>query len=417
MEKIYGLIGNPLGHSYSPQIHAELCDYTYRLFPMEEREVAPFFEKREFAGINVTIPYKQTVIPLCSRISEEAKRIGSVNTVIKEPDGSLSGYNTDYFGLKAMLLRAGIDAKGKKALVLGSGGSSKTAVCVLSDLGAGSVTVISRSGENNYENISRHADAQIIVNTTPVGMFPRNGAAPIELSDFPACCGAADLIYNPERTKLLLTAEKLGIPNTGGLYMLVAQAAKAAELFTGGSFDTSDIERVYAKVNFSMRNIVLVGMPGCGKTTVGRALADKLGRAFADCDDYIAEKTGKTPAQWITDEGEAKFRSIETEALRELTSRSASVIATGGGSVTVKENIELLRQNGRVIFINRPIAQLTDENRPLSRGAGAIEALWRVREPLYREVCDFEVQGGCCAGANAVADRILGLLNDCLGDK
>ncbi len=410
MDKIYGLIGNPLGHSYSPQIHAELCDYVYRLFPMEESEVAPFLSRRAFSGINVTIPYKQTVIPLCDRISEEAERIGSVNTIVRESDGTLSGYNTDYFGMREMLSHGKITVKGKKTIVLGSGGSSKTAVCVLTDLGASSVTVISRSGVDNYQNIARHADAQIIVNTTPVGMYPKNGSSPVELSNFPVCEGVADLIYNPEKTKLLLTAEKLGIPNVGGLYMLVSQAAAAAELFTGKKFTPADIDGVYRKINMSMRNIVLIGMPGCGKTAVGRSLAGRLGKSFADCDEYISETTGRTPAEWITVDGEARFREIETEALRKLTALSSTVIATGGGAVTVEANKNLLRQNGPVVFINRPLAQLTDENRPLSRGAGAIEALWRIREPLYRDFSDYEVAGG--DGADVVAEKIIKIIAD-----
>ena len=231
MEKIYGLIGNPLGHSFSPQIHAGLGDYIYKLFPMEEHHVSVFLKERKFEAINVTIPYKQTVMPFCDRIAPEALAIGSVNTIVKESDGTLSGYNTDYFGFSAMLKRGGIEPKGKKCIVLGSGGSSKTVCCVLRDMGAASVTVISRSGENNYENLGLHADAQIIVNTTPVGMYPRNGEKPIDLDQFPKCEGVADLIYNPEKTALILQAEQKGIAHTGGLYMLVAQGAKASEYF------------------------------------------------------------------------------------------------------------------------------------------------------------------------------------------
>lgn len=395
MEKIYGLIGNPLGHSFSPQIHAGLGDYIYRLFPMEQEQVGPFLQKREFQAINVTIPYKQTVMPYCDRISPEAVKIGSVNTVVKEQDGTLSGYNTDYFGFSLMLKRAGIDPCGKKCLVLGSGGSSKTVQCVLGDLGAKSVTVISRSGENNYENISLHYDAQIIVNTTPLGMYPKNGVSPLSLAPFSALTGVCDLIYNPEKTALLLQAEKLGIPCAGGLYMLVAQGAKASEFFLSTTYSDADIERVYNSVNMNMRNITLVGMPGCGKSSCGKAIAGLLGREFVDCDEYITQRYGRTPADIITQDGEKAFRRVETEALSELTKRCGLVLSTGGGAVTVPENHDLLRQNGRVVFINRDISLLATDGRPLSTGGGdRIAKMYEVRLPLYRAVCDIEIATG-----------------------
>lgn len=390
MKKAFGLIGNPLGHSFSPQIHSLLGDYKYDLFPMEENEVAPFLEKRAFDGINVTIPYKQKVIPLCDRISEEAKRIGSVNTIVKEADGSLSGYNTDHFGFTLMLKRAGIDPKGKKTLVLGSGGSSRTAVCALNDLGASEVVVISRSGENNYKNLHLHSDAFLIVNTTPVGMYPKNGISPINLGMFPKCEAVADLIYNPEKTELVLEAEKRGIRCTGGLYMLVAQGARASELFTGNTYTEEDMERVYRGVNCGMRNVILVGMPGSGKSTVGKAVAELLGRELADSDEFITKTTGISPAEWITAKGEAEFRRVETEALSELSKRSGLVIATGGGAVTVPENHALLRQNGRVFFINRDVSLLARDGRPLS--VGDLSVMYEKRLPLYRSVCDFEIK-------------------------
>ncbi|MBR2474001.1 MAG: shikimate kinase [Clostridia bacterium] len=407
MGKIYGLIGNPLGHSFSPQIHAGLGDYTYRLFPMNEDEVAPFLEKREFEGINVTIPYKQLVMRYCDRISPEAKAIGSVNTVVKESDGSLSGYNTDYFGFQLMLRRANIEPEGKKCLVLGSGGSSKTVCCALRDMGASSVTVISRSGEDNYDNIQRHADAEIIVNTTPVGMYPKNGAQAVDLDLFSRLTGVADLIYNPEKTSLLLQAERKGIAYTDGLYMLVAQGAKASEFFLGARYDSAVIERVYNEVNRLVRNVTLVGMPGCGKSSVGKELARLLGREFVDCDAYLAERLGRTPAQIITEDGEAAFRMAETEALRELTKRSGLVLATGGGCVTVPENHALLRQNGRVFFINRDISLLATDGRPLSAGGqDRIKQLYSARLPLYRKVCDTEIETGKDSAVLETARRI-----------
>lgn len=410
MKRSFGLIGNPLGHSFSPQIHSLLGDYTYELFPMEESEVAPFLQKREFDGINVTIPYKQTVIPLCDRISDEAKRIGSVNTIVKEADGSLSGYNTDYFGFTLMLKRAGIEPKGKKAIILGSGGSSKTAVCALNDLGASEIVVISRSGENNYQNLHLHSDAFLIVNTTPVGMYPKNGVSPIDLGMFPKCEAVADLIYNPEKTALILEAEKRGIRHTGGLYMLVAQGAKASEFFTKTTYSADDIERVYRGVDCGMRNIVLVGMPGCGKSTVGKHIARLMGRELADSDAFVTEKTGITPADWIKNKGEAEFRKVETEAIAELTKRSGLVIATGGGAVTVPANHPLLRQNGRVFFINRDVSLLPREGRPLS--VGDLTVMYEKRLPLYRAVCDFEIKTDKDSDVKDTAEKIVKMFKE-----
>ena len=391
-ENIYGLIGNPLGHSFSPQIHAGLGDYIYKLFPMEESEVEGFLTRREFKAINVTIPYKQTVMPYCDRISPEALAIGSVNTIVKEEDGTLSGYNTDYFGFTLMLKRAGIDPEGKKCLILGSGGSCKTVKCVLRDMGASSITVISRQGEDNYDNIAKHSDAQVIVNTTPVGMYPKNGAQAVDLDVFSQLTGVADLIYNPEKTALMLQAERKGIPCTGGLYMLVAQGAKASEFFHNTTYPAFVIERVYNEVNSKMRNIVLVGMPGCGKSSVAKELARLTGKEVVDCDDYITEKHGKSPAEIITRDGEAAFRRIETEALKELTKRSGIILSTGGGCVTVDQNHDLLRQNGRVIFLNRDVELLPTDGRPLSAGGiEKLKAMYEKRLPMYRKVCDTEI--------------------------
>lgn len=408
MEKIYGLIGNPLGHSFSPQIHAGLGDYTYKLFPMEECEVGKFLTEKSFEAINVTIPYKQTVMPFCDRIAPEALAIGSVNTIVKENDGTLSGYNTDYFGFSAMLKRASIAPANRKCIVLGSGGSSKTVCCVLTDMGAKSVTVISRSGENNYENLYLHKDAEIIVNTTPVGMYPKNGARPIDLNDFPACIGVADLIYNPEKTALILQAEEKGIPHAGGLYMLVAQGARASEFFFNTKYDDSVIEKVYREVNFKMRNVVLIGMPGCGKSTVGKALAQLLGRPFIDCDEYVTETTGRTPAEIINENGIERFREIESAALAELTKRSGIVLATGGGAVTVPENRAYLRQNGPVFFIERDLSLLATEGRPLSAGGiDRLRELYDQRLPLYRSISDFTVSA---TDVSSTAQKIFDLL-------
>lgn len=401
---VYGLLGRTLGHSYSPQIHALLGDYEYRLFEVEPQELETFLNKREFGGINVTIPYKKAVLPYLSGISENAKRIGAVNTITVKEDGGLYGDNTDYDGFLCLVQKSGFQVKDKKALVLGTGGASLPISAVLSDLGAREVVFISRNGENNYQNLSRHADADLIVNTTPVGMYPNNLQAPLSLSEFPNLSGVLDIVYNPQKTKLILDAERLGIPAYSGLLMLVAQGKRAAELFLGQDIPDSETDRIFKKLSTEMQNIVLVGMPGCGKTTVGKALAEHLNRPFFDADEEILTRTGKSAAAWIEACGEAVFRQKETEVLESLCKQSGTVIATGGGAVTVPENADILRQNSIVFFINRDIAALPTEGRPLSK-ATALSEMFKVRLPLYRGVCDKEIAAD--GSVQAVVRRIL----------
>ena len=401
---VYGLLGRTLRHSYSPQIHALLGDYEYRLFEVEPQDLEAFLKKREFGGINVTIPYKKDVLPYLSGISDNAKRIGAVNTIIVKEDGGLYGDNTDYDGFLRLVQKSGFQVKGKKALVLGTGGASLPISAVLSDLGAREVVFISRSGENNYQNLSRHADADFIVNTTPVGMYPNNLKAPLSLSEFPKLSGVLDIVYNPQKTKLILDAERLGIPAYSGLLMLVAQGKRAAELFLGHDIPDSETDRIFKKLSTEMQNIVLVGMPGCGKTTVGKALAEQLNRPFFDADEEILKQTGKSAEAWIEACGEAMFRQKETEVLESLCKQSGTVIATGGGAVTVLENADILRQNSIVFFINRDVSALPVEGRPLSK-ATALSEMYEVRLPLYRGVCDYEIAAD--DGVDAVVRRIL----------
>ena len=401
---VYGLLGRTLRHSYSPQIHALLGDYEYRLFEVEPQDLEAFLKKREFGGINVTIPYKKDVLPYLSGISDNAKRIGAVNTIIVKEDGGLYGDNTDYDGFLRLVQKSGFQVKGKKALVLGTGGASLPISAVLSDLGAREVVFISRSGENNYQNLSRHADADLIVNTTPVGMYPNNLKAPLSLSEFPNLSGVLDIVYNPQKTKLILDAERLGIPAYSGLLMLVAQGKRAAELFLGHDIPDSETDRIFKKLSTEMQNIVLVGMPGCGKTTVGKALAEQLDRPFFDADEEILKRTGKSAEAWIEACGEAVFRQKETEVLESLCKQSGTVIATGGGAVTVPENADILRQNSIVFFINRDVSALPVEGRPLSK-ATALSEMYEVRLPLYRGVCDYEIAAD--DGVDAVVRRIL----------
>lgn len=401
---VYGLLGRTLRHSYSPQIHALLGDYEYRLFEVEPQDLKAFLKKREFGGINVTIPYKKDVLPYLSGVSDNAKRIGAVNTIIVKEDGGLYGDNTDYDGFLCLVQKSGFQVKGKKALVLGTGGASLPISAVLSDLGAREVVFISRSGENNYQNLSRHADADLIVNTTPVGMYPNNLKAPLSLSEFPNLSGVLDIVYNPQKTKLILDAERLGIPAYSGLLMLVAQGKRAAELFLGHDIPDSETDRIFKKLSTEMQNIVLVGMPGCGKTTVGKALAEQLNRPFFDADEEILKRTGKSAEAWIEACGEAVFRQKETEVLESLCKQSGTVIATGGGAVTVPENADILRQNSIVFFINRDVSALPVEGRPLSK-ATALSEMYKVRLPMYRSVCDYEIAAD--GSVEAVVRRIL----------
>ena len=326
-----GLLGRKLGHSYSPQIHAMLGSYGYALFEKEPEALEDFLKNGNFTGLNVTIPYKKDVIPFLDELSDRAKRLGAVNTIVRKPDGRLIGHNTDYFGFETMLADSGIDVQGKKALVCGSGGASNTAVAVLREHGA-HVVILSRSGPDNYQNLERHADAALIVNATPVGMYPNvDGAAIEDLSLFPKLEGVLDLIYNPARTKILLAAEKCGLKTENGLKMLVAQAKESAEWFSGAKIDDGVISTIYSSLWAQMENVILIGMPGCGKTTVGTILSGILGKKFLDADTELEARAGRPITEIIPRDGEAAFRKLESDVLKDLGKQSGLVIATGGG--------------------------------------------------------------------------------------
>ena len=384
-----GLLGRKLGHSYSPQIHSYLGDYSYQLFEKEPEEIEDFLKNGDFTGINVTIPYKKEVIPYLDALTPTAEKMGAVNTIIRRPDGSLLGHNTDHFGFASMVQRSGLAVNGKKVLVLGSGGASNTAVAVLKDLDA-NVIVISRWGENHYGNLHLHTDAALIVNTTPVGMYPNVGKSPVDLSQFPKLEGVLDVIYNPARTQLLLDAEKLGISTENGLWMLVAQAKEAAEYFTGTAIPDSSISAIHRILSRQMENIVLIGMPGCGKSTIGEQLSRKLGRSFADADAQIVALAGKPIAQIFAEDGEDRFRQWETMALKELGKQSGLIIATGGGCVTREENYSLLHQNGRIVWIQRELQHLPTDGRPLSQ-SGKLSEMYTKRKPMYQAFADYSV--------------------------
>ncbi len=383
-----GLLGRKLGHSYSPQIHACLGSYSYVLFEKESEELGDFLKNGDFTGINVTMPYKKDVIPYCDALTDCATKLGAVNVLVRR-DGKLIGHNTDYFGFQSMVERSNMSIAGKKALVLGTGGASATAVAVLKELGA-NVIIVSRTGENNYKNLHLHADASFIVNATPVGMYPNTGISPVDLALFPNLEYVFDIVYNPARTQLLLDAEARNIPCMNGLWMLVAQAKEASEWFADTKISNKEIGRIHRKLSAQMENIVLIGMPGCGKSTIGKVLADYLGKTFVDADAEIEKTAGITIPEIFAKDGEAGFRQLETQVLARLGMGSGQVIATGGGCVTKEENYPLLHQNGSIWWIQRDITSLPTDGRPLSQ-ANKLQEMYRVRKPLYQRFADYTV--------------------------
>ena len=389
---MYGLLGRKLGHSLSPQIHAHLCDYEYKLYPTEPENLDEFFSSTALKGYNITIPYKIEAFNRCDERSETAEKVGSVNTIIRRADGTLYGDNTDYFGFLYMAKKCNCDFSGKKVLILGSGGASLTVYHVAHDEGAREIVVVSRTGENNYDNISRHYDADIIVNTTPVGMYPNNGERLIDLSKFTKCQKALDLIYNPARTVFLLDAQKIGIDCINGLYMLVAQALRAAEIFTGESIPLSRIDVVYNAIISEQKNIVLVGMPGCGKSTCAALLSEQTGRDCVDTDALVIEASGEKIPDIFAKYGEAEFRNRETEAVRSAGKGANKIIATGGGAILREENRIALRENSTVIFLKAPVDNLATDGRPLSKDAETLQKMLGQRLPLYIETADFTVE-------------------------
>ncbi len=388
----YGCIGEKLGHSFSREIHNRLANYPYELKELTAEELYEFMENKDFSAINVTIPYKQAVIPYLSEISPQAKAIGAVNTIVNR-SGKLHGYNTDFFGMKALIMRAGINLASKKVLILGSGGTSKTARAVAKDLKAREILVVSRGGNEGitYEKAyAEHSDAEIIINTTPCGMYPNLHVAPIDLDRFPCVEGVVDVVYNPLRTELILRAQEKGIKAVGGLFMLVAQAAYAAELFLDAEISAEKIESVFQSIYRLKENIVLIGMPGCGKTTVGKRLSAHVGRTLFDTDWLLTERVGKTPAEIIVNEGEPAFRDLESKVIAEqVAPLNGCVIATGGGAILRDENVRNLKKNGRMIFLDRPLDDLfATSDRPLSGDRSLLEQRYRERYQRYCDVAD-----------------------------
>lgn len=395
----YGCIGEKLSHSFSKEIHALLADYHYEIREIPRDKLNAFMTARDFKAINVTIPYKQDVMPFLDEIEPIAAAIGAVNTIVNR-HGKLYGYNTDFEGMRALLRRADIDPTGKKVLILGSGGTSKTAVAVATALGAREIFRVSRTAKDDcitYEDaLSNHADAQIIINTTPCGMFPEPNAQPIDLARFPHLVGVVDAIYNPLRSRLVRQAMSLGIPATGGLYMLVAQAAFAVEHFLGTTVSGNTVEEVYRTIRNDKQNLVLVGMPGCGKTTLGKLFAQKHGMAVIDTDDLIREQVGTDIPTIFAERGEVAFRDIESAVIRSLESSQHTVIATGGGAILREVNINVLQANGKICFLDRPLdAIAATADRPLSANRELLQQRYNERYALYCAAADFTI--GCVA--------------------
>lgn len=403
----YGLIGEHLKHSYSCEIHAQIADYEYELHEIPPSGLGGFLKKREFNAINVTIPYKQDVIPYLDEISDTAKRIGAVNTIVNR-NGRLYGDNTDFAGMLALAKHIGVDMKGRKVLILGTGGASKTGHALAEYMGAQSVFYVSRSGKDgsiSYEQaVTEHSDAQIIINATPVGMFPKQDGRPIDISAFPKLEGVIDAIYNPLRTNLILDAQERGIPAEGGLYMLSAQAVHASAVFRDIPIDESLVDKAFKSVKNDKQSIVLIGMPSSGKTTVGRILAEKCGKQLADTDEYIVRKIGMPISDFFAKHGEAEFRKIEKETVAELSAMGGRIIATGGGAVLDAENVRALKQNGVLVFLDRrPENLIATDDRPLASRRSALEKLYAERYDIYCAAAEPHIDANTTPEAEADA--------------
>ncbi|MCQ2460833.1 MAG: chorismate mutase [Clostridia bacterium] len=393
MPGVYGLLGQSLAHSYSEQIHKELglrgkVAYDYKLLEVAPENLEDFLSRSDIQGLNVTIPYKKAVLAFCQELSDDVLRIGAANTIVMKK-GKLCAYNTDIAGFKYMIEKSNINVSGKKCVILGAGGASKAARCGLEDLGAREIIIVTREG---YDALGLHADADIIVNTTPVGMYPENGEKLISLKSFPRCSGVIDVIYNPLRTALLLEAEQLGIPYVGGLSMLVAQARESYNLFFDRNMINATVEDITSMLYKQNQNIILTGMPGCGKTTIAQAIGEKTGREVIDIDKVIEFEQKKSVAEIISKYGEETFRNLEHQAIVENCKLSNKVIALGGGAILDRENYPALHQNGKIFFIRRDITLLPTDDRPLSKSPETLMEMQKIRLPLYQDAADVEIE-------------------------
>lgn len=404
----YGCIGEHLGHSFSKEIHNALAHYDYKLQELTPEELKVFMTEKNFKAINVTIPYKKDVIPYLYWISDEAKAINAVNTIVNK-DGKLYGYNTDFYGLSGLITRQGVSLENKKVAILGSGGTSNTAFAVANSMKALSVLRVSREKRDGYitydELYEAYNDAEIIINTTPCGMYPNIGKSAVELDKLSCVQAVFDAVYNPLSSKLVLDAKEKGITAVGGLYMLVSQAAYAVEKFIDSPVEAEKVEKIFRNLYKEKMNIILIGMPASGKTTVGKALAEKLSKSFVDTDALIVEAAGKPIPEIFAQSGEKAFREMESNVIFEISKANKKIIATGGGAVLNKKNIDNLKGNGRVYFINRPLDMLiTTNDRPLSSNRADLEKRYNERYSLYTEYADVIIDGS--GTIEAVAQRI-----------
>ncbi len=409
----YGLIGEHLTHSFSKVIHEQIGDYVYEIKEIEPQNVDAFMKQRDFCAINVTIPYKETVMPYLDYIDPSAMQIGAVNTVVNK-NGKLYGYNTDYFGMKALVSKIGLEIKDKKVLVIGTGGTSKTATAVINDLGAKEIIYVSNIevlGALSYDEVYKsHTDAQIIFNTSPVGMYPKNGGIPIDITRFSSLEGVLDVVYNPIRTNLVIKAQDQGLLAQGGLYMLGAQAVYAYEYFMDTKVDKSLCDTVYNTVLKQKDNIILTGMPSSGKTTIGKILAEKTGKSFVDTDDEIIKKIGMDIPSYFAKYGEVAFRDVESEVIKEVSVNNNQIIATGGGAILREENVTYLKQNGNIYFLNRDLEGLIPtSDRPLSSSIDALKKRYEERYPIYTKTADVIIDGN--GTPNEVANYVYGEYN------
>ena len=393
----YGLIGEHLGHSFSKVIHEKIGDYVYEIKEIEPQNVEAFMKKREFMGINVTIPYKELVIPTLDYIDDSAKKIGAVNTVVNK-DGKLYGYNTDYDGVLSLINKVGAKINGKKILIIGTGGTSKTVTAVVKDLGAREIIYLSHSQKSGTVSLDElyqyHTDVDVIFNTSPVGMYPNNYNKPIDIKKFPKAKSLIDAVYNPLRTELVSDAQRQGLEAEGGLYMLCAQAVFAYEYFTGKKAENGITDKIYTGLVKEKSNIVLVGMPSCGKTTVGKELSLKTGKEFIDTDDEIVKAEGCDIPTLFREKGEAYFRDLESKIVKDVSKLNGKIIATGGGAILREENVSALLQNGEIFFIDRsPKNLIPTSTRPLASDKDAIINRYHERYNIYKSVSDKIVNG------------------------
>ncbi len=406
----YGCIGEKLGHSFSKEIHNALADYDYSLKELKPQELPDFFSRRDFKAINVTIPYKQDVIEHLDWISDEARAINAVNTIVNK-DGKLYGFNTDYYGLKALIEREEVSLENKKVVVLGSGGTSNTAFAVAKDMNSKEVLKVSRTSREGYityeELYEKHNDCEVVINTTPCGMFPKINVSAVDLNKLPDVTAVFDAVYNPLKSKIILDAKKKNITAVGGLYMLVSQAAFAVEKFIDAPVDSEKVEKIFQSLYKDKMNIVLIGMPSSGKTTVGKAISEKLCKDFTDSDEEIVRSAGKSIPDIFADDGESVFRSIEKDVIKTLSMKNSQIISTGGGVILNDENIEVLKGNGRVYFLDRPLEKLvTTSDRPLSSNRSDLEKRYRERYELYKRAADVVIDG------SGTVDEVAKLIED-----